>query len=288
MIDHEIVDVSYEELPFKIILHQNRNIIIKKHWHRSFELSFTLEGKIDRFMINDKFYSPRKGDILVINSNEVHSIVSSTKEKEKNLALTLIIPYDFMCENIPDFKYKYYQIPDVKTQTVKQLEAYVEIQKDFIQIFNLTEDNNNQFYKLKIYSLVYDILYNLTVYFSCRKNKDLIPETDEVEWINAVLLYIQENLIEYLTVGLLAEQFNLSTNYFSKKFKQIMNISVMNYIYELRLQNAYYLVIYTNKNIQFISDQCGFPNIKTFIRVFKNKYNCTPLQYRKALEYKMT
>ena len=46
MFHHEIIDLTDGSLPFKIIHHTNPNNMtyIPRHWHRSFEISYTLVG----------------------------------------------------------------------------------------------------------------------------------------------------------------------------------------------------------------------------------------------------
>jgi AraC-like DNA-binding protein len=40
------------------------------------------------------------------------------------------------------------------------------------------------------------------------------------------------------------------------------------------------LLMFTDKNIRYIVDACGFPNQKSFSSAFKNKYGMTPKRYR--------
>lgn len=282
MYRHEIIDVTKEKLPFKIILHKNASATVPKHWHRSFELSFTMKGKIDSFIINGKESTPTSGSVLVINPNEVHSIIATTKAGEENYALSLLIPYAFMTEAVSDFPYRFYRIPPREEQSVSQINSYQKIKTAFERLFVHMEQPTSTI-RLKILSLVYEILYELSEEFSdvgSVKN-DLTQTSSEFEWIDSVIIYIQQYLASPLTVGELATVFHLTPSYFSRKFKKYMAMSVMDYITEIRLQEAYQQIVHTNKNIQAISDSCGFPNHKSLIRAFKRNYDFTPVQYRK-------
>lgn len=283
MFHHEIVDVTKEELPFKLIIHKNTSATIPKHWHRSFELSFTLRGKINSFIINGKEQSPVNGTILVINPNEVHSISATTKEGENNVALSLLIPYSFMTEVINDFPYRFYHLPLKEERSIEQKHSYKQIQRAFETLFYCMENPTDNI-QLKIFSLVYEILYELSEHFSMVKlAKNDLQQTDssELEWIDSVIIYIQQYFTSPLSVSELADAFHLTPSYFSRKFKRYMDMSVMDYITEVRLQKAFQQLIHTQKNIQAISDSCGFPNHKSLIQVFKKTYGLTPVQYRK-------
>lgn len=283
MFHHEIVDVTKEELPFKLIIHKNTSATIPKHWHRSFELSFTMRGKIDSFIINGKEQSPVCGTILVINPNEVHSISGTTKKGEHNEALSLLIPYSFMEEAIGDFPYRFYHLPAKEEQSDLQRHSYKQMQLAFQSLFLCMEKPTDTI-QLKIFSLVYEILYELSEHFSSvRSVKNDLQQTDtnEFEWIDSVIIYIQQYFTSPLSVGELADAFHLTPSYFSRKFKKYMAMSVMDYITEIRLQEAFQQIIHTQKNIQAISDSCGFPNHKSLIHIFKKTYGLTPIQYRK-------
>ena len=283
MFHHEIVDMTKEELPFKLIIHKNTSATIPKHWHRSFELSFTLRGKINSFIISGKEESPVNGTILVINPNEVHSISATTKEGEDNAALSLLIPYSFMTGVITDFPYRFYYLPLKEEQSIKQNHSYKQMQQAFETLFFCMENPTDNI-QLKIFSLVYEILYELSEHFSMvRLTKNDLQQTnsDELEWIDSVIIYIQQYFTSPLSVSELADAFHLTPSYFSRKFKKYMDMSVKDYITEVRLQKAFQQLIHTQKNIQSISDSCGFPNHKSLIQVFKKTYGLTPIQYRK-------
>lgn len=283
MFHHEIVDVTKDELPFKLIIHKNTSATIPKHWHRSFELSFTIKGKIDSFIINGKEQTPVSGTILVVNPNEVHSISGTTKRGEDNVALSLLIPYSFMAEVISDFPYRFYHLPSIEEQSITQRHSYKQVQQAFHALFFCMEKPTDNI-QLKIFSLVYEILYELSEHFSTISSvKNDLQQTDsnEFEWIDSVIIYIQQYFTSPLSVGELADAFHLTPSYFSRKFKKYMAMSVMDYITEIRLQEAFQKIIHTQKNIQAISDSCGFPNHKSLIQVFKKTYGLTPVQYRK-------
>ena len=90
---HEIV-VPDDHLPAWIYLHdQNQSGYIEPHWHTSVEISYTLSGSINNFFIAGQSYKTRPGQILVINSADLHSIRAIHDPKQDPRALTIILPY---------------------------------------------------------------------------------------------------------------------------------------------------------------------------------------------------
>ena len=63
-------------------------------------------------------------------------------------------------------------------------------------------------------------------------------------------------------------------------FKKYIGMSCIQYINNLRLDNASKLLTTTNKTIMEISLDVGFDNLSYFNKLFKRKYNMTPKAFR--------
>ena len=85
---HELV-IPDEGLPFKFFLFEGSqgNYVREKHWHTSIEIFAVMEGSLT-FYLNDEKYPLKAGELMIINSNEVHSIDSP----EENHTAVLQIP----------------------------------------------------------------------------------------------------------------------------------------------------------------------------------------------------
>ena len=96
--------------------------------------------------------------------------------------------------------------------------------------------------------------------------------------------YITENLTGNLTVSKLCRQFYTSKEKLYKLSKEEFNDTIKNYILTKRLDKAALLLKNTKSPISEIAYQAGFQDYNYFIRIFKNKFDTTPLQYRKQYE----
>lgn len=284
MFQHEIVDVTQDDYPFKVILHKNNTTFIRRHWHRSFEISYTAQGQIKEFIINGHAYNPKAGDILVVNPNEIHSVQAGIDPGKDNQALSILLPYSFMEETIPNYSYRIYSIPNIFDMSKEQQDDYFSLQQAFTNIVTAMQ-TGDPLAVIRIRALVYQILYLLTRSFAQIKTtkNDLYTKETEFDWIDNVLIYIRRHLADSLTVPKIAEVFHLNDSYFSRKFKKYMDMSVMDYVNELRLQQAFQLLTNSSTSVQAIADQCGFPNHKSLISIFKKRYHMTPRAYRKQL-----
>lgn len=102
------------------------------------------------------------------------------------------------------------------------------------------------------------------------------------EYISLLLDYMHKHYQDSITLAVLSEEFHLSAAYISRLFKEQLGIGFKEYLNQIRINNAVYLLVNTDRSLLDISMECGFPNNKSFIEGFKQVYNETPNHYRKS------
>lgn len=95
--------------------------------------------------------------------------------------------------------------------------------------------------------------------------------------------YIQLNLSIQLKSSAIADMLFISESTLCKHFKAEVGVTIGKYIDDLIFFNAEKLLLKSNWSINQISETLGFCDQFYFSRRFKQKYNQTPLQYRKKL-----
>ncbi len=73
--------------------------------------------------------------------------------------------------------------------------------------------------------------------------------------------------------------------YLSRLFKQQMGLSIDQYIRNMRIDRAKFLMTTTQESIQDISDQLGFSNRNYFTQVFTQVTGMSPAAYRKENQH---
>ncbi|AFV00462.1 AraC family transcriptional regulator [Simiduia agarivorans] len=99
--------------------------------------------------------------------------------------------------------------------------------------------------------------------------------------LNRALAFVQENYASPIRLGQLAQVTGFSEQQFSRFFQRTMNRSFSNYLMEYRLLRAADTLLSTELPVARIAQQNGFPSLPLFHRKFKQKFHCTPLQYRR-------
>ncbi|MCG8702255.1 MAG: helix-turn-helix domain-containing protein, partial [Bacteroidales bacterium] len=101
------------------------------------------------------------------------------------------------------------------------------------------------------------------------------------EFIQSVMDIIKANKeTENFGVENLAEELNMSRKNLYRKLKSLTGISPIEFIKNVRLGIATDLLQNTNLSISEIAYQSGFNNTTYLFKVFKEKFNCTPKEYR--------
>lgn len=86
-----------------------------------------------------------------------------------------------------------------------------------------------------------------------------------------------------LSVEGISYEIGLTASYVTKIFKQYMGKTVIEYINEIRIENAKELLLNTKESVATISEKCGFSNLTYFHRAFKKNVGTTPNAYRCSL-----
>ncbi len=99
--------------------------------------------------------------------------------------------------------------------------------------------------------------------------------------IQPALNYIAEHYYEEVSVEYLASLCSVSAVYLTRLFRQELHRAPHEYLQQVRLNNAARLLTDTRESVELIAEKCGFSGSTHFIRMFKKRYNTTPLQFRK-------
>lgn len=96
-----------------------------------------------------------------------------------------------------------------------------------------------------------------------------------------ILAYIEENYTSPLSLAMLSSKFGYSKYSFSHLFNSYFSCTLTDYINALRARCAANMLLTEDLSMTEIAMQSGFESLRTFYRVFKSTYHCTPSVYKK-------
>lgn len=205
----------------------NRKVHLRKRVNEGLLIGLVLHGS----MMIEKDYEAllfRKGEIFIINHNEVYLF----KEFETTYYITIHLPKKYLQLLLTEAILKFYVLDRQRLQrtTYQQLiHIIAKLGTIFIR--------KGRFYKLYIEQLIIDLLFIIGRYIpTVEEDLPLLIETDQR--ILAICEYIEQNYNESITLYQIAEKFDVSVSYLSRKFKQQIGIGFTQYVNQIRLENA--------------------------------------------------
>lgn len=257
----------------------NYSSYIAPHWHQSIELSYTLTGEIDEFIIEGQNYHCEPGKILVVNSQEIHSIKVFKNGIDKR-ALSVIFTYKFVKEMYPMIDNMVFSLNNYSKLTDGQKYKYKKLQKLLQQVATIYTEKENAYKNISISVKLLEILEILIKNFMIEAKCKSTKEVRIVERTQAIIEYIQKNYQEELSLENIARYHHVSKEYLARFFKKYIGITIGQYIAEIRAKHAYDDIVTGKHNLTEIALNNGFSGIRTMDRALIRIYG------RKASELK--
>lgn len=275
MSDHENIRVPEGFLAWIYSHSENGIYSVKEHWHRSLELTLTLEGE-STYHVDGRKTIARADELILINSGELHSCqVCESKAYE---ALTVIFPFDLLKQANSEIE-KYSFNLDVASPNYEKL---VSLFKETYPLFK--KRASHPFYRLKLNSVFYEILYILMDSFMVEKKPS--PTFKSQKYWNRcqmIIQYIDDHYKDPLTLDDLSREYGISREHLARTFKDYMGTTFKKHLTSVRLFYAYQLLVYTDISLLEIAMKAGFHDSRSLIKCFKEVYGITPQKYRKNL-----
>lgn len=273
----EIVDY-FRDVPFRILNisreMENTNSVME-HWHPELEIIYTYtEGA--QYYIDGKSYFSSPGKLLIINSESIHKVIPYNKrEFQGKVAVVLNIDYEFIKNIIPHMVDKYF-VSDCGIQN-EEIERIMSLFSYYAE-----KNTEEEFLHFRLLGLLYELLYFLTNN-SLKKKEEIFPINNQknLERLRGIIEYVKMHYNEPVKQKEVATRFYFTKEYFSRFFKKNTGITFKEYLTEFRLQKAKDELEFTEHTILQIALNNGFSDARGFINVFKERYDITPLQYRK-------
>ena len=223
------------------------------HCHDEYELLIVTNGEVEAVLEGER-RELHAGDILFIDSYEVHSLVFRSAER-----YSLVFSKDY-CRMLADEKTTLPRYPKCDEASFLKIKACL---KEYVSIYG--ENNPNG---LLIESLVAYILGTIE---SCSGRVQKTDRTNEL--MSSILDYINKNSTEELTLSDISTRFGYSVNYFSSLFNKYVGMSFSDYLNYVRYTRAADIILLQGCTATDIAMKCGFGSMNTFYRA-KNKYDC--------------
>lgn len=271
---HEKV-ITSESLPARSFSYISSSQLITNHWHNSLEILYIASGKMD-VGINDKTYSLRRGDLIMINSGDIHH----THCRELAHIYALQVPYPILKTHIPNYDCVRFQTPEGSVLLTNSPHDR-EISQLLIQMEKIVTEQKPG-YSLLFSSQLYLLLHLLFQYYHTDISTSTKRKSDRnLIRLEQVMTYVKSHYTQPISLEDGAQILSLNPEYFCRYFKKYMGMTFLEYVNMVRLSHIHQDLLNTNYSISELMERHGFSNYKLFIKMFRSTYNCSPSTLRK-------
>ncbi|NLM25819.1 MAG: AraC family transcriptional regulator [Firmicutes bacterium] len=249
------------------------------HFHDRYEVYYLFSGE-RYYFIDNRTYHVKPGNLVLIDKHTIHRTTGTFNDGYERALF-------YFNENFER------QIND----RFPSLKLFAVFHKD-MHVIELTDSQRAYLEKLTYtiadeciqrqegYQAYLEALFiQLLVYINrMSESKNLIAPKLNVgnSKINEIISFINENYMHKLTLTDITDSFFISMSYFTKTFKEATGFTFVEYLNNLRIKHAQYMLRKTDLQVSEIAVKVGFDSVTHFGRVFKSLTGVSPLRYRKT------
>lgn len=250
------------------------------HTHRFLELICCRSSIGSRCVIGSEEFPLNQGDILVVPPGISHAVLMPEEGSFQKKHYVLWISMDFLAQLAEE--YPFFGRYPLNTANLLHTAgtAWEHLELSFRNIVEEWEhkapgwDPNMTAATVQLLvqiSRAVSAISSLPVQQSSQEKQDLL---------NRLLIYVEANLSERITLEETAEHFWISTTTLSSLFSRRMGISFYQYVLRRRLREARDQIA-QGMPIETAAAKVGFSDYSAFYRAFRREYGMSPRQYRR-------
>lgn len=257
---------------------------VERHWHHYIEILYIVKGSY-QFEINLQNYTLNAGDICILNTGDLHQITGDSSNTVHDVVLfdpcILAFSYgdEYQEECIGPLVEQMLLLPSIYRKGSQRNGLIRSKVQELMQ--TAIEKKDGWYFRSKL--LILDMISQIhqAGLMLPTESVQSYEERQKIQHYKAVISYMEENYSHHITLQNLADTIPCNSQYLCRFFKDIAGVSPIQYLINLRLNRACYLLEHTSKSILEVALDCGFDNVSYFIRKFKEARGCTPKEYRK-------
>ena len=272
-IKNQKIDFASDD--FKIIARDQIPTEAEQAFHEEIEIKYFYEGS-STLMINSELIRAKAGDIAVVNPYELHSNVDIAGSDGRYYLI--IVGLDFVLDNQPELDMRRLLVSEGK-KISNLISNDKRLQSIVLRVIEEMQ-NKEQHYKLIVRNLMSEF-FALLIRNRLQgeeSEKELHLDVNGARVISPALSKIHKDCGERLTVEELADLCYISKYHFCRVFKQVMGMTVVQYIVKYRVDLAEIMLRETNKSVNEVASFCGFSDESYFYRCFKRIKGRSPKQ----------
>ncbi len=246
---------------------------IRTHSHEFLEIDLVLSGTC-RVKSGSEMYTLGEDDLISIEAGTPHAFWS----RDCTL-ITVQFDQTFFERMLPEPKHPNFLCNSAESPDNAAFASLRTL------IARLVENNSELDigYELRNWSLVLQIMDVMYCHFRVVDSEARYQKVHRYSArMTQIVRLIQENYSRPFTLSELADQIHLSVPYLSRFFEKQFGVTFLTYLTRVRLNAATEALLKSDKTIEAISADAGFPNSHAFVQAFRREYGVLPSTYRRT------
>lgn len=254
-----------------------------KHGHTYVEMVYMCSGSTTHIINQTERITLEAGDLLLLNQHATQEILPAT---EDDIAVNFIILPEFFDRPFNMIEQDNV-LRDFLISTLSQgnsMANYLHFRaKDVLPVKNLVENmiwtilNKGSGTNSIIQTTMGLLFMNLSQFTDKLSQSD--PNKYDQSVVFSVLKYIESHYKDG-TLADVSEELSQSTYTVSRLLKKHTSFNFKELLQQRKLQQAAYLLTQTSLSAESIMNAIGYDNSSYFYRKFRERYGCSPKEYR--------
>ena len=254
------------------IKRQKSKMSFVSHWHDAIEILLGISGVV-AVGVGGKFHELHPDEVIIVGSRTSHCVSDITLQSERISLIfepalvfssKLLTPYRDIFSRVEPHSFAW---PEAVRREMKDL------------LLNLCRDYNakeNGWEAATVAGLMEIADVAIRKIPKCEESRTSQGDSVTLQMVE----YLSQNYLEDISLESCAQALGFNISYLSSKFKSQVGVTFHQYLVNLRLNHAEWLLRDDDTPVELVAEKSGFSSSKTFYRVFRDKNGISPKQYR--------
>ena len=245
------------------------------HIHDCYELYYSISGG-KQFLIDNRFYPISPGDLFIINQYESHKLTQIDNSVHERIVLS-IYP-DFVKRiSTPDTDLDYcFSNRDIHFQHKVSLDKAT--QRRFLYYISKITSARGYAHDIVEQAAFMELLVMINTLSDANAAENSVSDYKYSQQVDDILVYINQNIGQNITVEQLAANFFLSESYICRIFKQATGTTINKYITARRISIAK-AHLNDGDSVGVAFEKSGFGDYSSFFKAFTKAVGVSPKKY---------
>ena len=252
------------------------------HWHKELEV-VAVERGTARFSVSGTEYLLKQGEGLFINSGVLHGVWQTGGEPCR--LRSVVFHPRFVGGGVDSIFWQKYLEPLITDLSRPCICFSGEGEQAAVEAISGTWQtcvSEQAGFEFKVRELLSQVVLLLFQNHPHAERKVSEKAMRDGERVKVMLQYIQEHYSEEISLAQIADSAHICESECLRCFRSVIGHSPIQYVKQVRIQQAAKLLLSTNQRISDIGQQCGFQEMSYFAKTFRELKGCAPGAFRRG------